>query len=69
MKYFYIGLLKQKPSCPGLRFLVVMDEISDELRAEASAFPDVRILGFEELVQIGANAVNKPPHQPPEVGK
>ncbi|PAV66465.1 hypothetical protein WR25_22503 [Diploscapter pachys] len=61
-----VGLLKQKSSCPGLRFLVVMDEISDELRVEASAFPDVRVLGFEELVQIGANAINKPPHQPPE---
>ncbi|WKY06955.1 hypothetical protein Q1695_006828 [Nippostrongylus brasiliensis] len=60
-----LGLIKQKASCPYLETVVVMEPITDELRA-AAAEHGVRILTFEELEKIGREAQQRPAHQPPK---
>ncbi|ETN77016.1 AMP-binding enzyme [Necator americanus] len=58
-----MGLLEQKPNCPYLKFLVVMEPITNELQA-ASEAQGVRVLTMDELEKIGREASNKPAHQP-----
>ncbi|EYC37629.1 hypothetical protein Y032_0775g2252 [Ancylostoma ceylanicum] len=60
-----MGLLEQKPNCPHLKYLVVMEPITDDLRA-ASEKHGVRVLTMDELEKMGREAKNRPPHQPPK---
>ncbi|EPB67523.1 hypothetical protein ANCCEY_13391 [Ancylostoma ceylanicum] len=60
-----MGLLEQKPNCPHLKYLVVMEPITDDLRA-ASGKHGVRVLTMDELEKMGREAKNRPPHQPPK---
>uniref|UniRef100_A0A8R1EAG7 long-chain-fatty-acid--CoA ligase n=3 Tax=Caenorhabditis japonica TaxID=281687 RepID=A0A8R1EAG7_CAEJA len=59
------GLLKFKEQCPSLNTLVVMEPITDELKASSSSL-GVNVITFEELEKLGKAAANRPEHIPPK---
>ncbi|CAB3408257.1 unnamed protein product [Caenorhabditis bovis] len=60
-----LGLLKIKEKCPSLHTLVVMETISDELKSNAEKH-NVRVITFDELEKLGAEAKNMPELIPPK---
>ncbi|VDM78521.1 unnamed protein product, partial [Strongylus vulgaris] len=60
-----MGLIERKPTCPHLKYLVVMEPITDELRAASEEY-GVRVMTMQELEKIGHDAKNRPEHLPPK---
>ncbi|CAI5437559.1 unnamed protein product [Caenorhabditis angaria] len=60
-----VGLLKFKEKCASLKYLVVMDEITEELKNSASQH-QVQILSFKELEELGQKSEGKYKHQEPK---
>ncbi|CAJ0602991.1 unnamed protein product [Cylicocyclus nassatus] len=60
-----MGLIERKPTCPHLKYLVVMEPITKELRAAAEKF-DVRVMTMQELEKLGHDVKNRPRHVPPK---
>lgn len=60
-----MGLIEQKPSCPHLKTVVVIEPITEQLRMAACEY-GVRLLQFDALERMGCEAKERPSHQPPK---
>ncbi|CAD6186308.1 unnamed protein product [Caenorhabditis auriculariae] len=60
-----LGLLKFKSQCHNLKTLVVMEDISEGLKA-AAVEHDVQVMTFEALEELGKTASGRPEHVPPK---
>ncbi|CAI4229472.1 unnamed protein product [Auanema sp. JU1783] len=59
------GLLKQKPNCPFLKVLVIMQTPSEEMLNEASSL-GVKLLTFDQLEKLGKDSSSHSAHIEPK---